>query len=68
MMFIKGDFIFNGILFPLNIIYVQYAFYCSLSEDFPNSEEAWNALAWRGISNEKAVKGNRSDLTGKLFL
>jgi hypothetical protein len=39
-----------------------------LSKDFPQSEEAWDALARRGINKQKAVKINASNLTGKLFL
>ena len=42
--------------------------YQSLSEDFPDSEEAWNALAWRGINKQKTVQSNRSDLTDSTWL
>jgi hypothetical protein len=39
----------------------------SLSEDFPNSVDAWNALAWRGVHKVKAVKKHISNMTGTVI-
>ncbi len=49
----------NGIVFQCHLRF-------SLSEDFPNSEEAWNSLAWRGVNKLKALKRNIFNTTGNL--
>lgn len=36
----------------------------SLSKDFSNSEEAWNALAWRAVKKLNAGKSNNFNTTG----